>query len=224
MNPPIVFLDMGGTLVDSPDLFEAISARLVGCASDKKTCQTVMTTFIQVFRERDSIIPFLNVEGMMARILSVLAEKHGYKDISSQAHDIVFEVYLDKAALFPEVIPVLDRLLENDVKMVIASDADTHLMDEELKKFRLEKYFCDICVSDSVKAYKPTAGFTGYLKKYTLGNEKDCYFVGDSQVDVESAGRLGIKSVLVDRNKSGRNYQADYVFSDLTALPPALRI
>jgi len=109
------------------------------------------------------------------------------------------------------------------VKMVIASDADTALMAEEMKKFHLEKYFIDRCVSDSVRAYKPAAGFTDYLRKYTSGKEKDCYFVGDMQVDVQSAKNLGIKSVLVDRKKCGQDFQADFVIRDLTALLPILK-
>ncbi len=87
---------------------------------------------------------------------------------------------------------------------------------------RIDKYFIDRCVSDSVKAYKPAAGFTDYLKKYTAGNEKNCYFVGDQRVDVESARNLGIVAVIVDRKKSGQAAGADFVINDLTGLLPVL--
>jgi HAD superfamily hydrolase (TIGR01509 family) len=222
MNSLTLFFDMGGTLVDSPDFFETVSSRLVGNPPDKKTCSIVMMTFGQIFRERNLYNPFLSVEGLLAKTLSILAAEHGYRDISSQAHDLVFEIYLHKSSLFPEVIPVLEALLKNKAQMIIASDADAALITEEIQKFHLEKYFIDRCVSDSVKAYKPAAGFTGYLKKYTAGNQNNCYFVGDSQVDMESARNLGIKSVLVNRNRSGQDLKADNVINDLAGLLPVL--
>ena len=223
MNSLTVFFDMGGTLVESPDFFEIVSGRLSGWPPDKKAYNLVLTKFMQIYRDREAYSPFLSVEGMLARTLTSLAREHGYLDLSHESHDLLFEVYLHKSDLFSEVISVLDKLLSNSARMVIASDSDTHLIEEEMTKFSLNKYFIDKCVSDS-KAYKPAVGFTNYLKKYTAGNKEHCYFIGDNLVDVESGRRLGIKSVLVDRKGSETPIDADYVISDLTGLLPILEI
>jgi HAD superfamily hydrolase (TIGR01549 family) len=225
MNSLTVFFDVGGTLVDSPDFFETISRRLTDDGHlDKKAYQLVTATFLQMYGKREMRSSFLNVEGMLSETLTSISREYGYKDISGQSHDLVFEVYLYKASLYREAVPVLDRMMENGVRMIIASDADTELMEKELAKFKISKYFVDICVSGSVRAYKPAAGFIDYLKKYTLHNEESCYFVGDNLVDIESGRRLGIKSVLVNRKDAGKPVNADYIIHDLMGLLPILKI
>ena len=118
---------------------------------------------------------------------------------------------------------VLDRLLENGIKMVLASDADAEIMEQELVKYDLNKYFIGKCISSSVRAYKPTLGFIKHLKKY-IDIRENCYFVGDSNVDVESAKGLGIKSVLVDRAGEKSHIKADYRVRDLKELLPILNV
>ncbi len=219
-----VFLDMGGTLVESPDFFETVSGRLVGGAPDGKTLKLVAHTFMQIFLDRDPHKPFQSVEKILEKTLSLLAAESGYRDISAEAHELLFEVYLHRSRLFPEVIEVLEALQKEKVKMVIASDADTGLINEEMRKFKLKPYFDDKCVSDAVEAYKPGEKFIRYLKKYSAGNENSCFFVGDSQVDIESGQALGITSILIDRKKSGKDGGADFVIGDLTELLPVLGI
>ena len=104
--------------------------------------------------------------------------------------------------------------------MIIASDADAELMDKELEKYKIESYFSDRCVSESVKAYKPAVGFISYLRKYTVGIENSCYFVGDNLVDIESARRLGVKSVFIDRRGIAPGFMLTSQFTVSTSCYP----
>lgn len=222
-----VFFDMGGTLVDSPDIFETITRRLAERWPDKETYDLAFETYhgmISAIRYRKGHYPFKNVADLHAATLALLARQYGYRDISGQARDICLDAYAHKSTLFPETIPVLEKLLKNGVKMIIASDNDSEILEVQLAKHGLDKYFVDNCISETARAYKPANGFVNNLRKYVPKDEKDSYFVGDSSVDVESGERLGIQSVLLDRRNAGISTKADYVVYDLNGLVRLLRL
>lgn len=225
MNALTVFLDVGGTLLDTPDIFEIVTRRLVGKWPDIRTSELILETYegmIRTIRYEDDQYPFQNIVHVHAAALALLAEKHGYKNISNQARRICVDTYACKSVLFRETIPVLETLLRHDVRMIIASDNDREILDVQLTKHDLGKYFLDICISEDVRVYKPAPGFVNYLEKYASSNENYCYFVGDAKQDVESGNRLGIKSVLLDRRNTKGNMNADYVIHDLSELLPIL--
>jgi HAD superfamily hydrolase (TIGR01549 family) len=222
MKPLTVFFDVGGTLLDSPDLFVEITNNLTSKGDDETTRDLIQGIIMKLFLNVIRRDPFLNVEKVVATTLALIAKDYNYPDISARARDIYYDVFLYRSSLFPEIIYVLDNLHRNDVRMIIASDADSELMKEELVKHNLKKYFVDICTSDLVKAYKPANKFLSYLKKYTSQNEENCYFVGDNNVDIECGKQLGIKSVLIDRKNRINKMSADYIIRDLNELLPIL--
>ena len=199
MNSLTVFLDVGGTLLEAPDLFGSIANNLTNNPSDEIThnlADLVLETFMQEYRNSKE---FMSIEDIIIATLTSLADDYGYPDISSNAHDIYFDVVLHKSSLFPETYSFLDTLHQDDITMITASDADTRIMEEQLVKHNIRKYFTDICTSEMVKAYKPSEKFVQYLEKYTANNELNCYFVGDNIQDVQSRNKLGVKTVLIDR-------------------------
>jgi FMN phosphatase YigB (HAD superfamily) len=113
---------------------------------------------------------------------------------------------------------VLDELLKNSVRMIIVSDNDLEILKVRMLKHDLANYFTDYCISETTKAYKPTAKFLGNLKKYISNDPNNCYIVGDMPFDVEYGKRLAIKSVLIDRKKAKLGIRADYVIKDLREL------
>lgn len=224
MNSLTVFFDAGFTLIDSPDLAETITRRLVEKWPDDNAYDLVSEVLSQISQYKDERCPFKSIDDIYTTILALLAREYGYKDISNQAHDIYLDMALHKTSLFPETISVLEKLLKNGVKMVIAADEDTEIMDKKLVKYDLNKYFVDKCISGSVRAYKPANRFISYLKKYTANNEDNCYFVGDTEFDVACGKRLGIKSVLIDRKGSIIKVYADYIIHNLNELLPILNL
>lgn len=222
MNTLTVFLDVGGTLLDSPDLFTSIANNLTDNPSDEMTrnlVNLVLETFMQVYK---NIKEFMSIEDIITATLTSLADNYGYPDISRNAHDIYFDVFLHKSRLFPETLSFLDTLHRNDVKMIIASDSDAKIMEEQLAKHNIREYFNDICTSDLAKAYKPSERYVKYLGKYISNNQENCYFVGDNKQDVECGNKLCINSVLIDRKNSTEKMDADYVIHDLKELLPIL--
>jgi len=136
MNCLIVFFDVGGTLIDTPDLSGTITKRLTSKWPDNKVYGLVSETLVQIDQYKQEQ-PFRSIEDIYTTLLASLAKKYGYKDISDQAHDIYLDVALYKSRLFPETISVLEQLINNRVKMIIASDEDTEIMEEKLVKHNL---------------------------------------------------------------------------------------
>ncbi len=218
MNSLVVFFDVGGTLLNTPDLFASIADNLTNKQSDDNVRDLACKVFMKLFRNSVEDNYFLNIEDMIAATLDIFAKDYGYTVISSRAHDIYADVFLHKSSLFPGTQRLLDTLYKNSVRMVIASDANTVITKEVLVKHKLDKYFIDICTSDLVEAYKPSDKYVKYLIKYTSNNEENSYFVGDNKMDIESGKKLNIKSVLIDRRNVGDKMDADYVIHDLNEL------
>jgi FMN phosphatase YigB (HAD superfamily) len=221
----VVFFDIGGTLVDSPDIFEIITRKLVGRWPDKQMYDLVLKTYermIDAMRNDEARHPFKSVGDLHVTALTSLARQHGYRDISGQGRDISVDAYAHQSTLFPETKPALEKLLKNGVRMIIASDNDSDILAVQMSKHDLGTYFVDNCISETARAYKPTHGFISNLNKYVPDDPNDCYFVGDSWVDVESGRRLGINSVLIDRRNVGSGTKATYVIRDLNGLIPLL--
>ncbi|MFC2014442.1 HAD family hydrolase [Chloroflexota bacterium] len=221
MDSITAIFDIGGTLLNQPDLFEEISYNLTGKHSDDKTRNLVLNTFGYLFQNQEQ---YQSVADVMAATLTLLAKEYGYPDISHRAGEIYSDVFIDKSVLSPDVLNTLDILSKNRVRMIIASDADAETVKEQLVKHNLKNYFADICTSDLAGAYKPSSAYIDYLAKYALNNDNNSYFIGDNIQDIESGKKLGIKSVLIDRKKSKEDLDADFIIQDLRELLPILNI
>ncbi len=65
-----------------------------------------------------------------------------------------------------------------------------------LEQLRLTPYFTEVLTADSGFPRKPAPDAILYLmQKYALRPE-DCFYVGDRSLDIEAAGRAGIRSIL----------------------------
>jgi FMN phosphatase YigB (HAD superfamily) len=225
MTEITVFFDIGGTLIDCPDIFEVITKKLVNRWPDQQTYDLALKTYEGMFnnmRSDHTGCPFNTVGESYAMALAFLARQYGYRDISDEACDIAVDTYGRQSNLFPETKPTLEKLLKNNVRMVIASDNDLEILEVQMLKHDLAKYFAHYCISETIRAYKPTAGFVANLKKYVPNDPSDCLFVGDMPFDVKSGERLGVKSVVVDRKNAGKEVSADFVIHDLSQLLPIL--
>jgi phosphoglycolate phosphatase-like HAD superfamily hydrolase len=228
MANSVVFFDIGGTLLCSPDIFQIITLRLTGRWPNEPTYNLVLKNFMEIvepIQKGRAGLPFRNIVELHKTALVILADRYGYRNISAEAQEICVDTYVHQSSFFPEAEAVLEKLKRHHVKMVIASDNDNLGFSIQIPKFGLSKYFSGYCISEIARAYKPNPGFIADLKQYIpTGSGNNCYFVGDSWVDVESGKRLGIKSVLIDRKKNADSLGADYVIRDLNELLAILNI
>ena len=98
MNSITVFLDIGGTILDTPDIFEILTSKLVSNWPDMRTYELVLEIHEGVANAiiyKEEQHPFQNIVDVIATVLASLAEKHGYRNISDQARDIFSRDFSD---------------------------------------------------------------------------------------------------------------------------------
>jgi len=125
--------------------------------------------------------------------------------------------YLDKDELFPYTIPVLETLHLTDVKMfILTARQNQKNAIQEINKFRLEKYFADIFITENANTKKHM------IEKSSLILSKSDCIVGDTGFDIQTGKSLGIITIAVlsgFRNASMlKKYSPDYILNNISEL------
>jgi HAD superfamily hydrolase (TIGR01549 family) len=102
-------------------------------------------------------------------------------------------------SLFPDSIPILQRLQARGVPMGIVSNYGTHLL-ELLPKLDIFDYFNFVIVSAIVGAVKPDPRIFHIAIEEAGVPPSKILYVGDNVVDdIEGANNVGIDAVLINR-------------------------
>ena len=110
--------------------------------------------------------------------------------------------------------------LRGEYKLILVSNTDCFGVQRVLDKFGLSHYFDKIYLSCEAGLLKTDKNFMLNVMDENGLTPDDCAMVGDSlQSDVESAQRLGIKAILIDR-KDMRDFKPKII--SLAELPGAL--
>jgi putative hydrolase of the HAD superfamily len=206
-----VFLDVGGTIVDSPHFFEFVARRLfadgeAGIISDLRD------NFVAAVRDHSA--PFRSIRKLLELSVRAVCSKRGLPDVSASAGTLYRECFTSQARLYDDVIPTLNYFRERGVRMIVISDADADVLFEELELFGIRDYFDDFVISSEVKGYKPSRPMVeagrARCREPLAGN----LLVGDDIVDIETARRMGIPAATV-RNTRGHELGADHAFTTL---------
>lgn len=212
----LIFFDIGGTLIGSPQLFEYIAKKykypdkdeIVGILGDK---------FKELYGNKNEE-NFLYVKEIIKCALKYVSLKTGSEDLSSFAGSYYKDLYLNNSYVYDDVILTLDALKKRGFKIVVLSDSDSDVMYEELKKFKLYDYFDGFVISGDVKAYKPSNKIIDEAKKYIESDMEYVYMVGNADVDILTADKIGAKSVYVKRNNKCIAYKSCYEISEIREL------
>jgi HAD superfamily hydrolase (TIGR01549 family) len=102
-------------------------------------------------------------------------------------------------SLFPDSIPILDKLKARGVPLGVVSNYGTHLLDL-LPKLEIFDYFDFIIVSAIVGVAKPHPRIFEMAIEEAGVPAEQLLYVGDNVVDdIEGANRIGIDAVLINR-------------------------
>lgn len=211
-----VIFDVGGTLIDAPDLMQRMSRLFLQVGNPAFVHQMISDTFLRYYRGavfEDS--GFLYVEEMIRKTLLEVSAALGFEDKSSLARELYWDVFLSNARLCSDTVETLTRLKQAGIKLVIASDADAPLLYEELRLFRLWRFFDSWVISGEIKAYKPSDLFAEALRQYISGDMSRVLFVGDSEVDILTGRKIGAHTVLKTSSKN-EGILPDFEIENLT--------
>ena len=130
------------------------------------------------------------------------------KDKFDLIFETLFKEFTRKSAwaVYPEVVPVLERLCERTyqgkpLQIGLISNFDSRL-EIILKGLDLSKYFNCLAYSGKAGFSKPDPQIFQYALNELSVLPEESIYVGDSlNIDYEPATELGIKAFLVDREK-----------------------
>lgn len=87
----------------------------------------------------------------------------------------------------------------NNVKIIIATNHVSYVKDFIINNFN-SSYLDDIIISSEIHLTKPNYDFYKYiLDKYNI-NSDNVLFLDDNKDNIESAGEMGINTILVNKN------------------------
>ena len=202
-----VIFDVGGTLVKARSTLITFANQLAP-GNSEKLLEFLIKEFMKIYRDENPT-KFIGIKEIIAIILKKAAKEFNVEDISDEAPELYGETYLNHANLFEDTLPTLKRLKEMGIKLIVASDADPDVLNKELSTFVIYKYFDEILISGNVKAYKPSDKMIRAIVDKCDKPYSDILFVGDTEVDILTAKKIGARSVLIKRNGSFP-IEADY--------------
>lgn len=212
----MILFDVGGTLVNAPDIFEALGNQFKSTDKQEIVC---------ALKEKFSALQtnahnFLTVVELISASCDAIASKWGA--LSCNPAEIYRNIFVENATLFEETRYVLTELKRNGVLLVAVSDADSEVLLEELRLLGIHEYFEGFIISSDVKAYKPTDPFVKRVSEICTVPLSEIFLVGDLAIDIQTAKKLGVKSVLIVRDGIIKEHvvkeHADYIVSNLREL------
>jgi len=210
-----VIFDVGGTLVKARSTLITFAEQLKP-DDYNELLSFMIKEFMKIYRDENPP-KFITIKEIIAIVLKKASAEFGVKDISGETDRRYGENYLNHANLFDDTIPTLEKLKKLGIKLIVASDADPDVLNEELSTFKIFKYFDRILISGAVKAYKPSDKMVDAIKDQCEEPYSGILFVGDTEVDILSAKKMGARSVLIRRNGEFP-LKADYCITSLESL------
>ncbi len=142
-------------------------------------------------------LQFITEKDIFAKDLKALYEQYQIQRPYEKDVEIMLESLVGRFA-FPEVVEAIKQLREK-YRVVIGSTTDTEPLHVNLKNNGLE--VDAVYTSEMIQKYKPDPMFYQYILQAEGYKAEDAVFIGDSLVDdVEGPKRVGITTILVDRN------------------------
>ena len=122
---------------------------------------------------------------------------------------------------FKEVPETLRSLKERKYKLAILSNGTPQLLNDLVKKNKLENLFDEIFSIEHAGIYKPNSKVYDLpIKKYRI-KKNEVAFLSSNTWDVSGGGNYGYKAIWVNRNKSifdNLDYKPSYEIKDLSEL------
>lgn len=215
METKVVFFDIGGTLIGSPDFFKFIASKYKA-KNVEEISKAIRVKYNEIYdiKEEDK---FKLVREILEEVLKDIAKEFKVEDLSAFAHSYYEEFYFKNAYLYEDVVPCLKKLKEKGVKLVVLSDSDADILIGELKKLDIYEYFEEFVISGEVGAYKPADKIINNAAKFLNKNSK-AFMVGNSDVDILSAKKLKATAIVINRDNKVLKCSYKYNFNSLKQL------
>ena len=207
----VIVFDLGGTLMQYVGMpYSWVEFYTKGFEMIRKTYQCNVTEIdveksVQILSDMNPRVNYREEEYMPADMFAKALE-HWHAELSIPECMRLFWQGLDlKAEIYPDAIPVLQRLRKDGFVIATLTDLPSGFPDEFFKRdiAELMEYF-DFYVSSAVSGYrKPNvAGLDMIAEKYAVP-VSELVLVGDEDKDRQTAENAGCRFVRIDRKGTG---------------------
>ncbi|MGV8150254.1 MAG: HAD family hydrolase [Candidatus Woesearchaeota archaeon] len=118
---------------------------------------------------------------------------------------------------FPDTLNILSDL-KKEYRLILIANIDCFTKDV-ITKFGFNEYFSNIYLSCDIGMLKTNTDFFSNILKDTGLSSQDVLMVGDSiESDMKTASRLGIRTILIDRNNRQEYPEKITTLSELIGL------
>jgi len=210
-----IFFDIGGTLVTGTSGLHMLAKRL-DASRESDIFESLRQKFMSIYLDENPP-RFYNIKEILAITAANIAAKYGLPDVADEVVDIYRAAYLDNGYLYDDTIQTLERLKAGGIKMVLISDADDDVLEPQLKSLGIWDYFEGRIISSVTRAYKPGNKVVRKALEFCEEPRDGILFVGDTIVDIKTAQKMKVKSVLINRNNHFK-LEADYKITGLEQL------
>jgi phosphoglycolate phosphatase len=205
----IVF-DLDGTLIDSAPDIQSVAAAVLGKLGKEKLTMDETRGFIG-----EGAAVFVS-RMMKARGIEETPERHAalYKDFLAQ-----YEFSVDKAVFYPAVLDTLTILKLAGHRLGLCTNKPELPTRAVIRHMGLEHFFDAVMAAGMIDSRKPAPDML--LQTIVELGDGPALYVGDSEIDAETAQRAGVPFALYSggyrKTPLSEIYQ-DWVFDDFAVL------
>ena len=125
---------------------------------------------------------------------------------------------MDRVRLYDDVVPTVNTLRAKGIKTAVLTTVPSWLFTHVLRENKIKMDF--ICTAREAKAVKPNPKIYKCVLKTLHVKPEEALMVGDTpEIDIIPPKKLGMKAVMLCRDRVTKVKQADYVIHSLTELP-----
>jgi len=178
-----VILDMDGTLIDSN-------------AAHVQAWVEVLREFGYEVSEPD-IWPCIGMGGdnLLPAVVKISKESEEGKKISERRGEIFKSKYLPSLKPFPEVRPLLERMKQDDLKLIIATSSPEDEVAKAIEIVGIKDLLEDATSASDAGKSKPDPDVVQAALDRLKMSAGEVVMLGDTPYDIQAAGKVGIRVI-----------------------------
>ena len=125
--------------------------------------------------------------------------KNDWKKAKKVFYSEFKKIHLKKIKPIPNALKILQKIKEKKIKCGVISNKDGNLLRKEINKLEWKKYFKVIVGANEAKKDKPSKyPLVLALNKFSLKSNKNIWYVGDNDIDIEFAKKNNCLSIFIE--------------------------
>ena len=178
-----VILDMDGTLIDSN-------------AAHVQAWVEVLREFGHEVSEPD-IWPCIGMGGdnLLPAVVKISKESEEGKKISERHGEIFKSKYLPNLKPFPEVRPLLERMKQDGLKLIIATSSPEDEVKKAIEIVGIKDLLEDATSASDAGKSKPDPDVVQAALDRLKMSADEVVMLGDTPYDIQAAGKVGIRVI-----------------------------